>query len=149
MDYAPRVEILQRLSQLVDYESDMDVFQDAFGDDVVEVGLHVLEEQVDVLVVVGSDCLMQANDIRVVQLFQDFDLSVGALGVSSVLEGVEYFFEGEDSFGGFLLNLPDMPVGPRPHFFEDCEPLEDVAFDVGGVVLRHKSNLTYKSLLSS
>ena len=51
--------------------------------------LHELEEEVDVLVVVGADGLVQLDDVGVVELFQDLDFAEGALGVGGVLEGVE------------------------------------------------------------
>ena len=82
------VEILEGLGELVDDKADMHVFEYAFGADVVEVGLHELEEEVDVLVVVGADGLVQLDDVGVVELFQDLDFAEGALGVGGVLEGV-------------------------------------------------------------
>lgn len=46
-----------------------------------------------------------------VELMQVADLSVGALRVYGVLEGVEYFFESECGVGLAIGNLPDVAVG--------------------------------------
>jgi ADP-glucose pyrophosphorylase len=58
----------------------------------MQVDLHVLEHQVDVLVVLGADHVVQLDYVLVVHLLEDRNLAVSALGVRRVLKCVEDFF---------------------------------------------------------
>jgi hypothetical protein len=75
----------------------MHILEDALGDDIVQIGLHEFKEQVDILVVIRPDRVVELDDVRMVQLLQDLDLAVGALGVSCMLECVEDLLQGEDA----------------------------------------------------
>jgi hypothetical protein len=57
----------------------------------MQIGLHKLEHQVHVLVILRAEGLLQLHDILVVELLQEHDLAVGPLGVGCVLERVEDF----------------------------------------------------------
>jgi hypothetical protein len=48
----------------------------------------------------------------VVELMKVADLAVGPLGVYGVLEGVEYFFEGESGVCLAVVYFPDVTIGP-------------------------------------
>jgi hypothetical protein len=61
-------------------------------DGVVEVCLQELENEIEILIIFCADDVQQFDDIVVVELMQVAYLSVGALRVDRVLEGVEYFF---------------------------------------------------------
>lgn len=111
MNYRPTVHVLQGLGHLVDDEAYVDFFEDAFGDDVMQISLHKLEKQVDILVVIGSNGIVQFYNVGVIQLFEDLNFAIGALGISGVLKCIEYFLESEYLFGGLLLDLPDVSVG--------------------------------------
>lgn len=69
MDDRSAMEVFESFGCLVDDEANVYIFEDAFGDDVVEIGLHVLEEKVDVFVVVSSDRLVEFYYVGVVKLF--------------------------------------------------------------------------------
>ncbi len=70
----------------------MVVAQDVLGPaDLVQVGVHVLEQQIYIFGVVGPDHLLQVDDVGVPQLQQKHDLSVDALGIGGVGEGIEVF----------------------------------------------------------
>lgn len=125
------MQVFEGFGQLVDDEADMDILENALGNDVVEVGFHILEQQVDILVIIGPHRLVQLDDVRVLQLLQDLDLAVGPLRVGGVLEGIEYLLEGVDPLDGFLLYFPDVAVGSRAHLLEDGETFKQMAFDVG------------------
>jgi hypothetical protein len=94
----------------------------------VQVGLHVLEQQVDVFIIIGANGVVELDDVGVVQLPQDLDLPICPLGVGGVLEGVEYLLQGINLFRSLLFDLPNMPVRSRAHFFNDCKATEDVSF---------------------
>jgi len=58
----------------------------------MKIGLHKLKDKVNIFIVLGADGLMQLHYVRVIQLPEDFYLTIGALGISWMLEGVEYLF---------------------------------------------------------
>lgn len=76
----------------------------------MQICFHILKDKVNVFVVFSGDGFMQLYYIRVIELSQDFDLTIGALGVSCVLKSVEYLFECEDFFCIFLFNFPNVAV---------------------------------------
>jgi hypothetical protein len=81
----------------------------------MQIGLHELEEQVDIFVVIGADGIMQPDDVGVLQLLQNLDLPVGALGVSGVLEGIEDLLQSHHLLRTLVLHLPHVPVCARTH----------------------------------
>ena len=137
MDDEPRMQVLQRFGHLVDDKTNVHIFQYIFRYYIVQISLHELKDQINVLTIVCPQSIVKLNDIGVFRLFEDLDFAVGTLGVGGVLEGVEDFFEGVYFFSGFLLYFPDVAIRARAHFFNDIEAAKDVAFDVGGVGLRH------------
>jgi hypothetical protein len=138
VDQVGAVQVFQGFGDLVHDVFVMHLFQDALRNYVVQVGLHVLEHQVDILPVLGLYALLELYDVVVVQLPQDADLAVGALGVCGMLESVEDLFEGVDALVGLLLDFPDVPVCTAAHFFQQLESLEDVGFNFRS--LRHEAD---------
>lgn len=112
----------------------MYLFEDvSFLDDVMEVGLHELEDQVQVLVVGSPVHVQQPNDVGVAaELFEKDNLPEGALGVSTVAEGVEDLLDGHRAARLAVRGLPDDPVGPLTQPPPDLVLLADVGVDVGG-----------------
>lgn len=111
MDDVCRVQILHALEDLIHDEAVMDVLEDLLPDGVVQVGLHVLKNQIEILVIFGADDVEQLDYVVVIEFVQVADLSVGSLRVYGVLEGVEYFFESESGVGLAIRNFPDVTVG--------------------------------------
>jgi hypothetical protein len=66
----------------------------------------------------------------VVEFHEEHDLSVGALCVGGVIEGVEVFLEGFYLAGSFVGYFPDVAVGSASYLFCDLEAGEDVGLDV-------------------
>ena len=62
---------------------------------------------------------MQFDDIFVFELGKEHDFAVGALCICGVLEGVEYFFEGENLASFLVWDFPDVTVGSASNFFEE------------------------------
>ena len=112
------MQVFERFGELVEYESDVDVLEDPLSDDVVQVCLHVLKKQVDVLVVLRPNAIVQFDDIGMVQLPQDLYLSVGALRIGGVLKGIEYLLQREHATCPLLFHLPDVAVRPTAHLLE-------------------------------
>jgi hypothetical protein len=95
----------------------------------VQVCLHELEDQVEIAIVACADDTGELNDVGVFELGEDGDLSVGALGVSGVLKGVEYLFKGVGFVGTAVDGLPDVAVGSTAQQLLGLEEMEDVLVD--------------------
>lgn len=76
-----RVQVLGCLQQLIHDVLLVHVFQNGLAfDHVVQVGLHVLEHEVNVTVVVGFDHVVEFDDVRVFgELFEKHDLAICSL----------------------------------------------------------------------
>ena len=61
----------------------------------MEVGLHELEDEVEILVVLCANDLVQLDDIGMVELLEEDDLAEGALRIGGVLKGIEDLLEGQ------------------------------------------------------
>lgn len=146
MDDEARVQILEGLGKLIDYESDVHFLKDTLSYDVVQIRFHELENEVYVLVVVGLERLVESDDVGMLQLFEYFDFAVGALGVGGMLEGVEYFFKSVDPFTELVLYLPNVAVRSGSYLLEDVELGEDVRLDGDLLSLRH--DVKYNGLLA-
>lgn len=77
----------------------------------MQISFHELENQVEILVILGTDDLVQLYDVRVIQLVQECDLPERALCIGRVLEGVEYLFEGQHLACALICHPPDVSVG--------------------------------------
>jgi len=131
VDEFTRVELLEGLEQLIDDLLLVDVFEDVGADDCVQVSLHLVEHALDVLVVLGADDVEQPHNVLVaVQLLQEHDFALGALGVSRVLESVEDFLECDDFVVGLLLGLPHDPVCSFPQLLNDLILLQHFFIDM-------------------
>jgi hypothetical protein len=79
VDDPPRVQVFEGLCQLVDNTAYVDLLENALPYHIVQVGLHVLKYQIDIFVVLCLECLVQFNDVRVINLSQYLYFSVGSL----------------------------------------------------------------------
>jgi len=90
----------------------VDVFEDVGTDDGVQVGVHEVEHEVDVTIVLSADHVLKTDYVFVPsQLLQEDDLAEGALSIRGVLESVEVLFERDDFLGALVNRLPDDAVG--------------------------------------
>jgi hypothetical protein len=80
-------------------------------DGVVEIGLHKLEDQIEVLVIFCADHIVQFDDVRVVEFMQEHNFAIGPLRIGGVLEGIEYLFKRENLSSFFVGDFPDMSIG--------------------------------------
>ena len=70
----------------------MDVFKDVGANDCVQVGVHEIKYQVYVSVVLGTDHILEADDVFMSRQFlQEDDLSKSALCVSRILKCIKVF----------------------------------------------------------
>ena len=73
----------------------MDILQDLGPDDRMKVGLHEVENQVQIFMILCPDQMLQSDDVGVaIQLPQKDDFTECALGIGGILECIEHFFDG-------------------------------------------------------
>ena len=127
VDQPAGVAVEQRLEALVHDELLVHRLEDVGADDGVEVGLHVVEDEVDVLVVLRLQHVLQPDDVLVPrQPLQVHDLAEGALRVGGVLEGVEDLLEGDRLLVLLVDRLEDDGVRPLPQLLRHVVLTEDV-----------------------
>lgn len=69
MNNEPGMKVLQCFGHLVDYESNVDVFENIFGNNIMEICFHELKNQINVFVIVCSECIIEFYYIGVLGLF--------------------------------------------------------------------------------
>ena len=143
MNNRASVEILESLGELIDDEPDVDLLEDAFGDDIMKICLHELKDQIHIFIIVCLDGFVELDNVGVVGLPQNLDFPISPLGVSGVLKGVEYFFEGIDLFGGTIFDFPDVTVSPRSHLLQNVVTPQNMVFNMAGLVLIHFNIYNY------
>ena len=120
VDQPAGVAVEQRLEALVHDELLVHRLEDVGADDGVEVGLHVVEDEVDVLVVLRLQHVLQPDDVLVPrQPLQVHDLAEGALCVGRVLEGVKDLLQRDDPLGLLVDRLEDDGVRAFPELLGD------------------------------
>ena len=67
------MEILQCLCYLIDDVFVVHLFEYALSNDVMQVRLHILEHEVDVLSIFGFNSFFQPNNVVVVKLLENAD----------------------------------------------------------------------------
>jgi hypothetical protein len=83
----------------------------------MQVGLHEIEDEVDVAVILGLENVAQAHNVGVAgELLEVLDFAVRALGVRGVTKGVKAFLQGEGLSGLFVNTLPNDSVGTLAKF---------------------------------
>ena len=75
------MHLLEALEYLLHYLLFVDVLQNVGADDRVQVGLHLLEDQINVAVVFGADDVQELDYVFVVEFLQEHYFAEGALGV--------------------------------------------------------------------
>ena len=75
---------------------------------------HKFKDEVDVVVILGLEDVIQADDVFVVsQLLQEHDFTEGSLSISGVLECIKDLFQ-SNGFARFLVgSLPHNTIGLR------------------------------------
>jgi hypothetical protein len=106
------VHVLDALHDLVYYVAFMNILQNVGLDHGVQVGLHVVKNQVDVSVVLRSDHILKPNNVVVsMQFLEENYLSERSLGICCILKSIKYFFKGHDFLSALVDGLPHNSVG--------------------------------------
>lgn len=77
----------------------------------MQIGLHVLKDQVHIALVCGLDDFVEFDNIFMFHLMEEGDFSVGSLGICWVLKSIKYFFEGKSLLWFFIDYFPYMAIG--------------------------------------
>lgn len=92
MDELGRVHIPHRFKYLIKHINLMDFLKDIRTHNGMQICFHKLEHQIQILLVFGLVNLIQAYDIWVLQLVQDFNFTVGTLSIYRISKCVKNFF---------------------------------------------------------
>ncbi len=76
------MEVVNGLGDLINNEAFVFFLQNIFSYQGIEVDVHKLKDEVDVALVLCFDYFLQGDDVRVLDLIEEHDLAVCALGVS-------------------------------------------------------------------
>lgn len=123
------MEVVNGLGDLINNEAFMFFLQNIFSYERIEVDVHKLKDEVDVAFVLCFDYFLQGDDVRMLDLIEEHDFAVRALGVSGVLERVEVLFQCVNCLVFFVDHFPYHSVSATSNFFDNFIPLQDVGFD--------------------
>lgn len=102
---------LEALEVLIDDVLLVNVLQNVGPDHCMQIGVHEIEDQVDITIVFSSNHVLQSNYILMAsELLQKYDLAEGPLGISGILEGVEVLFQGDNLLRPLIYGFPDNTV---------------------------------------
>ena len=88
------MHIFKTLQVLIDDILLVDIFEDVGTDYCVKIGIHEVEDKIDITVVFSANDILQSNDVLVTRkLLQENNLAERSLSISSILEGIEIFLE--------------------------------------------------------
>jgi hypothetical protein len=76
----------------------------------------MFKNQVNIFVVLGSDDIIDFDDVFVFKLFEEHDFAVGSLGIGRVGKGVKVLFQGFELFCLAISHLPNDSVSPTTDF---------------------------------
>ena len=84
------MDVLECFEELVDNVSFVDFFKDAATDDNMQIRFHVVEYEVEVLVVFCFDDILEPDDVVVICHFlKEHDLPEGSLCICGIVECIE------------------------------------------------------------
>lgn len=75
------MKIFEGYQHLIDDVSLVNVLQQTLADYIVHVGLHVVEEDVHIPVILSAKDLAKTDNVWVVELFQNCDLPICSLSI--------------------------------------------------------------------
>jgi hypothetical protein len=101
-------------------------FQNILSHQGMQISLHMLENQVQVLIVLCFDDRFELYYLWVVYLMQDSYLSICSLRIDIVLKRVEYFLKCVGLFWRFLNYFPNVPVSSTSEKLLNFEKLQNV-----------------------
>ncbi len=78
----------------------------------MQIGVHKIEDKVDVSVVLGTDHILKSDDIFMTREFlEEYNLSEGPLSICRILKGVKVLLESNDVLRLLINGFPNDAVG--------------------------------------
>ena len=134
------MEELEAFEALIDDVLFVDVFQYICPDDRVQVGVHEVENKVDVAIVLSPNHILEPDNVLVASKFLEEDnLTESPLSICGVLEGVKVLLESDDFLGSLVDGLPDDSIGSLAQLLQDFVLSQHVGFKL----FRHLLFLIY------
>ena len=125
------MEELEAFEALIDDVLFVDVFQYICPDDRVQVGVHEVENKVDVAIVLSPNHILEPDNVLVASKFLEEDnLTESPLSIRGVLEGVEVLLESDNLLGSLVNGLPHNSVSSLAEFLENLVFLEHMSFNL-------------------
>ncbi len=106
----------------------------------MQIRLHILKKQVQILVILSLDDSFKLYDVWVVKLMQDGDLSICSLSIDIVLKRVKYFFESICYFSRLFDNFPYMSIGTTTQKLLDFEKFLNMFLNFFGHIFKWKTS---------
>lgn len=132
MDQARIMQEINGFGDLIDYVLFVTLLQigalSVLTNECMEINIHMLKNQIDVLIVLSTNGLLQGYDITVLELPKEHYLPVGPLRISRVRKGIEVFLQRLNHFSMTVNDLPDMAVRSTTDLFDDLVAFQDVRF---------------------
>lgn len=94
----------------------------------MQISFNQLEHHVQIFAVPGLDDGVQGDDVGVVELVQNCNFPIGALGIYFVLKGIEHLLEGVFFVRTFLSDFPDVAIGATTQELFDFEERQYMTF---------------------
>lgn len=114
------VHVSNCLEELIHDVLFVDVRKDTSSNDGMQIGFHILEDKIDILVAFGLQHIKKLDDvIMIAKLLQEHNLSEGTLGISSILKSVENLLQSDGFSCLFVNGLPNHTISSFAEFLED------------------------------
>lgn len=123
------MHVFQSFEQLVDNEFFVNFLQNTCPDYNVQVCLHKIKHEIEVLIILGFDYVDQSNYIIVaIELLKKHDLSECSLGICGIVKGIENLFQGDNTFQSSIDCFPDDAVSSFTQFLDDLVFFQNMGF---------------------
>lgn len=99
-----------------------------FANERMEIYIHMFKDKVDVLIIFCTDRAFKANDVRMLQLPEEHDLSIGTLRIGGVRKSIEVLLQSLDLLALPVNNLPNMAICATTDLLDHLIVLKDVGF---------------------
>ena len=126
MDQLSCMQVVQGLGNLVYDITLVLLAQQSLPNQSVQVDVHELEKDINVLFRVRSDHPPNLYYVRVLQFLEEHYLSVSALGISGVLKSIKIFLEGIGLAVTTISYFPNDAIRTTANLLTDVKALEDV-----------------------
>ena len=130
MDQLCAVKVFKGFEHLIKNINLVHLFQNIWPHNRMQICLHKLEHQVQVLLILGLDYSVKLDNIIMIELLKYRNFTVGPLGVNRITKCIEHLLKGITFMSSLLLYLPNMAVCATSHLLLENVIVEDVRLDL-------------------